>query len=199
VLPLSSWAEYTDRFVNLEGKAQIFEKAIKPVGHSRPAYDIVNSIARELKNPLFESKENLQKDIDALLAFDSADEPEMKPVEVKYAEDKKTPGFDIPMLVVDQLHHFGHWTEKSHSLSEFCNEAFLEMSPALAEKLKVEDGTIVRVESEVARINLPVKISEIIDSNVVLAYRNFATSPVNNLQMRKRRIDWVKIARVEGS
>ncbi len=199
VLPLSSWAEYADRFVNLEGRVQKFEKAINPIPHSRPAFDIINSIAKELKNPLFESKDKLQKDIDSLLEFDSADEPEMKPVEVKYTEDKKTPGFDIPMLIVDQVHHYGHWTEKTHSLSEFCNEAFLEISPALAEKLNVDDGTIVRVESEVARINLPVKISEIIDGNVVLAYRNFATSPVNNLQMRKRRVDWVKIARVEGS
>jgi len=199
VLPLSSWAEYSDRFVNLEGRAQEFGRAVKPRGHSRPAYDIINGIAKELKHPLFEDKAELQKEINTLLNFDSADEIKMNLVEVRFEEDKRDEGFDSPLLVVDQVHHFGHWTEKTRSLPAFCNEAFLEMSPSNAEKLEVEEGEIVRIESKVGKINLPVKISEFIDNDVVLAYRNFTASPVNTLQMRKRRIDRVKISKVEGS
>jgi len=100
---------------------------------------------------------------------------------------------------VDQVHHYGHWTEKTRSLSAFCNESFVEMSPSMAEKLEVEDGLIVRLESKVGKMNLPVKVSEIIDNDVVTVYRNFTASPVNTLQMRKRRVDRVKITRVEGS
>lgn len=199
VLPLSCWVEYGDRFVNLEGRVQEFEKAIKPVGHSRPAFDIINGIAKELKSSLFENKDELKNEIDALLGFDGFDEISMEPVEVKQETDKRAEGFEYPLLIVDQLHHFGHWTEKTRSLSAFCSEAFIEVSPSIAEKLELEEGHIVRVESEVAKINLPVKISEYIDNNVVLAYRNFAASPVNILQMRKRRIDRVRISKVEGS
>ena len=63
----------------------------------------------------------------------------------------------------------------------------------------VKDGTIVRVESEVARQNLPVKISEWLENDVVFVYKNFSASPVNTLQMRKRKVDRVKITVVEGT
>jgi predicted molibdopterin-dependent oxidoreductase YjgC len=67
----------------------------------------------------------------------------------------------------------------------------------LAERLELENGTIVRVESEVGKVILPVRISEHIDSDVVLLSGNFAAMPVNVLQMRKRRIDRVKLTKVE--
>ena len=122
----------------------------------------------------------------------------MKPVEVRHTEDKLNPDYVTPFMVVDQLHHYGHWTEKSKSLSAFCNEAFVEISPSFAEKLQVKEGDILRVESEIGKINLPAKISEFVDNEVVLLYRNFSVSPVNQLQMRKRRVDRVKITKVEA-
>ena len=61
----------------------------------------------------------------------------------------------------------------------------------------VEEGEIVKVESEVGKVVLPVKISEIIENNLALIPRNFPATGVNKLQMRKRRSDRVKISKMD--
>ena len=73
----------------------------------------------------------------------------------------------------------------------------MELSPSLAEKLHAETGTLIRVESEVGKAILPVIISEHIDNEVAVVSRNFSANPVNGLQMRKQRVDYVKLTRVE--
>jgi predicted molibdopterin-dependent oxidoreductase YjgC len=199
VLPLSSWAEYDGQFVNLEGTVKDFKAAVKPFGRSLPGYELINKIAAEMKTPVFESPEQLHNEVKSVLDFNLPGDLIGEFVDVKYGEEKINPDFPTPLIVADQLHHFGYLTEKTRSLSAFCGEAFLEISPAMAERLTVENGSIVRIESETGKINLPVKISENIDNDVVVAYRNFSASPVNVLQMRKRRVDRVKITRVEGA
>lgn len=197
VLPLSSWAEYCGTFVNLEGTVQRFDAAVKPIGHSLPAYEIARKISTELKVQLFDTVEALENETSAVLETNSLEELKSELHEVRYTRDELNPEYPIPLFVVDELHHFGHLTEKSKSLSAFCSEAFLEMSPAMAEKFRIEDGTLIRLESEVGKIVLPVRISSFIDNDVVTATRNFTTTSVNILQMRKRRIDRVKLSRVE--
>ncbi|RKX21131.1 MAG: NADH dehydrogenase (quinone) subunit G [Candidatus Zixiibacteriota bacterium] len=198
VLPISSWLEYDSSFVNLGGVEQKFNAAIKPIGFSLPAYQMINKIASEFKTSLFETVDDLKSEVETLMQSDP-DRHSFDLCNVEYIEEKRNPEFDIPLLIANERHHFGHLTEKSNSLSAFCSEAFLEISPSLAEKLRVNDGSIIRVESEVGKINLPVKISEFIENDVVMAYRNFSTNPVNILQMRKRNVDRVKLTAVEGT
>jgi NADH-quinone oxidoreductase subunit G len=197
VLPLSGWAEYDGRFINLEGTVQEFNRAIKPVGHSLPAYEIIARLAAEMKTALYGSLQDLDAEMAALLSLSEQREFERRLNEVSHVPEKVLPEFPLPLYVIDELHHFGHLTEKSKSLSTFCGEAFAEISPALAEKFDAADGMLMRVESEVGKIVLPVKISHTIDHDTVLIPRNFPTSPPNVLQMRKRRIDRVRLTRIE--
>ena len=150
-----------------------------------------------MKTPLFNKVEQLDDEINRLLELknDAAFRPGLH--EVKLLRDEYDESYPIPLFVVDELHHIGHLTEKSKSLSAFCSECYLEISPAQAEKLSARNGTLIRVESEVDKIVLPVKISEFIDNDVAVIPRNFSASPVNALQMRKRRIDRVRYTRVE--
>ena len=197
VLPLAGIGETSGVFVNLEGRAQRFDKAVKPAGQSLPTYEILNRIAAELKAPLYKSEDDLHGEIDKLLELKQSPAPIPELLEVKYIDDKPGDEFNIPLFVSDELHHFGHLTEKSNSLSAFCGDAALEVSPSQAERLHAEEGTLIRVESEVGKIILPVHISEFIDNDVAMVYRNFSTTPVNSLQMRKHRIDYVRLTRVE--
>jgi NADH-quinone oxidoreductase subunit G len=52
VLPVSSWAESDGTFVNAKGLAQESEKAIAPLGDSRPGWKVVTALARELGKSL---------------------------------------------------------------------------------------------------------------------------------------------------
>ncbi len=197
VLPLCSWAEHDGSFINLEERKQDFKKALKPAGYSLPAYEILNKIAAELKVELFDSAAALEAEYAPLLDESNPHSPKLEFQQVKRTPDEIKPEYPMALYVADELHHFGHMTEKTKSLSAFCNEAFLEVSPQTAEKLHAENGTLIRVESEVGKVVLPVKISELLESDTVLIPRNFSATPVNILQMRKRRIDRVRLTRVE--
>jgi len=197
VLPLAGWAEYEGSFINLEGRRQSFDQVINQVGHARPAWDIVARLAVLMKTPLFDKIEQMDDEIATLLDLKDDPAPESGLREVKLLRDEYDESYPIPLYVVDELHHFGHLTEKSKSLSAFCSEGYLEISPALAEKLSAQDGTLIRVESEIDKMVLPVKISGFIDNEVAVIPRNFSATPVNALQMRKRRVDRVRLTRVE--
>jgi NADH-quinone oxidoreductase subunit G len=52
VLPACTWAEAAGTYVNAKGLAQESERAIRPQGDSRPAWQIVAAVARELGHDL---------------------------------------------------------------------------------------------------------------------------------------------------
>ncbi len=197
VLPLAGPAEISGAFINVEGRLQHFDKAINSPGQALPGYEIMNRLAEAMKNPLYESDSQLQDEITTLLDIERVAPVISELKEAKYLTEEPGENFNIALIVADELHHFGHLTEKSKSLSAFCSESFLEISPALAEKYHSQNGTLLRIESEVGKIILPVRISEHIDNNVAIIYKNFSATPVNGLQMRKRRVDYVKLSRVE--
>ncbi len=196
-LPLSSWAEYAGEYVNLEGKVQRTERAIMPVGQSRPGFEIMNMLAEKFGEKLFSSPTAMASEIEALLRLTSAIELPEEFLEVRASGDMADESFPIPLFVVDDLHHSGHLTEKCASLTNFAGEAYVEISADLAARYGLEEGAPVRVESEVGKVIAPVKISEYLDTDVVLVPRNFSATAVNSLLMRKRRLDRVRISKMD--
>lgn len=199
VLPLCSWAEYDGDYVNLEGRVQRAARAVKPVGMSKPGYEIINSIAEKFgKSEKIGNNEQMQSEIDQLLKAQANDSLPQKFCETKSIDEVKESDYKIPMMICDDPHHSGYLTEKSPSLINFSGESYLELSPRLAEEYKLENGDSVRVESPVGKIILPARISEHIENDVVLIARNFSSTSVNSLLMRKQRIDLVKLSKVDG-
>lgn len=197
VLPLASWAEYQGDYVNLEGRNQTAERAVKPIGQSKPVYEIVEKIAAKFDSPLYKNEGEAETEIKSLLALDITQKMPGGITQFEYEIDEKTEDTSYPIYVVDDPHHCGHLTEKAPSLVNFASEPYVEMSPELAGKLNVKNNEPVRLESEIARVVVPVKISEVLEGNVVLVPRNFTAKKVTSIFMRKRRIDRVKITRVD--
>jgi predicted molibdopterin-dependent oxidoreductase YjgC len=196
VLPLASWAEYDGNYVNLEGRLQTAQAALKPPGESLPGYEIVAMMADALGKKLFESATERDEEMRRLLALDGVislptDFAEVKPVTEETREE-----FPLALYICDDAHHSGHLTEKAASLVNFQSEAYLEMSADLAARHHLAEGGSVRVESEVGKIIVPARISEHIENDVLVMPRNFTASPVTSLLMRKRRIDRVRISKV---
>ncbi|MCK4461698.1 MAG: hypothetical protein KAW46_07820, partial [candidate division Zixibacteria bacterium] len=102
-----------------------------------------------------------------------------------------------PLFVMDDPHHFSHLSEKASSLANFVGEAYIELSPSVADEYKLADGDPIRVESESGKLILPVKISNWIKDDTVKIPRNFYTTPVTSLLRRKVRVDRVKISKVD--
>ena len=47
VLPMCSWAEYDGEYVNLEGRIQTAQRAVKPLNEAKPAFEIIDAIAEQ--------------------------------------------------------------------------------------------------------------------------------------------------------
>ncbi|UCC43092.1 MAG: NADH-quinone oxidoreductase subunit NuoG [Candidatus Zixiibacteriota bacterium] len=196
VLPLSSWAEYTGDYVNLEGRVQTASKAIHPIGDSRPGYAIVEAIADRLENTLYTAEDYRRDEIDTMLEVDTACPVPNLYVPSKGGQDEDDAEYPIALMIGDDPHHRGHYTEKSASLTSHVGEAYLELSPDLAAGHEIKEGDSVRIESPVGKVVLPARISEHIRNDIVFVPRNFPSAPVTSLLMRKRRIDRVRISKV---
>ncbi len=196
VLPMSSWAEYEGDYMNLEGRVQHAHAGIKPLHESKPPLEIMEMVAEKLGAEGFGSREQRQKEIDAILAVANDDGEVGEYLEVTPVTEESSEEYPVSALLCDDPHHSGHLSEKAPSLVNFCAEPYIEMSRDLAARYDISSGDPVRVESEVGKVVVPARISEQIDNDVVLLPRNFASTAVNSLFMRKRRIDRVKLSKV---
>jgi len=197
VLPMSSWAEYPGSYINQEDRIQKVPAAIKQLHQSKTPLEIVKCVAEKLDAKLFEDDDQLNNEIEQLLALKKKSNLPDEFCEVKYTQEEIEEDFKIPLFIGDDPHHSGYLTQKSNSLINFKSEAYLDMSPDLAQKLGIGDGESVRVESPVGKIIIPTKISDCLDNDVVFIPRNFSTTQVTSLLMRKKRIDRVKITKVD--
>jgi NADH-quinone oxidoreductase subunit G len=198
VLPLSSWAEHAGRYVNLEGRIQQAERGIKPFHESRPGFDIMAALSLTMGQKLFASEAEREKQVDQLFAIERALPFPSGWLEVKQAATDAEPTYPVQLVLGDDAHHRGHLTEKAGSLTAFCNDAYAELSAELADKLEVQEGDAVRIESKIGKLIAPVRISADLEGDVVFVPRNFSSTRLNGLQSRKVRIDWVRLNKVSG-
>ena len=197
VLPLCSWAEYDGEYVNLEGRVQGAKKAIKPLYESKLAYEIFDELSERFGKKLFNSAEERKGEISTLLGLNSTIKWPAEYLPVKMESPQLEKGYPYVLFVGDDPHHSGHRTEKSPSLLNFCSEAYVELSSALADKLDIEDGESVRVESPVGKVIVKARISKYLETDVVFMPRNLSSTAVTSLLMRKKRLDSVKITKLE--
>ncbi|MBI5265665.1 MAG: NADH-quinone oxidoreductase subunit NuoG [candidate division Zixibacteria bacterium] len=196
VLPLAGWAEYRGEYFNLEGRLQSAEPGIAPLNEARPAHQILESLAEQCGSPLFAGMDQRNAEMEKILKVDIRRPWPTGLIEVKPQPQETAPERTVALIMGDDPHHSGYLTEKAPSLVGFCGEAYAELSPELAAKLKVGAGDSVRLEAATGKIIVPVRVSEHIDNDVVFVPRNFMAAPVNSLVSRKQRVDWVKISKV---
>jgi predicted molibdopterin-dependent oxidoreductase YjgC len=133
-----------------------------------------------------------------MLDCNSSGQLPVRPVKLNASEsdEGEVDVYPIPVFLVDDPHHSGHLTEKSHSLSAFTPHPYVEISPGLAAELGVADGDSVRVESSLGKVIVTVRISAHLQSRVALMPRNFSAVSANQLLSRKKRINRVKLSAV---
>jgi NADH-quinone oxidoreductase subunit G len=196
VLPLSSWAEFAGDYVNLEGRCQSTEAAIKPRFESLPGFDILQRLSGAMEAQLFADAAECDEQVKRLLAKDSVLPWPDDFLEVKSGSDEADPDYPVVLFIGDDPHHCAHLTEKAESLVNFCGEAYIEISPELASEIDAHEGDSVRVESPVGKIVGPVRISDLLEGKVAFVPRNFSSTAVTSLLMRKKRLNYVKTSKV---
>jgi len=197
VLPLCSWLEYDGSYVNLEGRTQSTQAALRPIGQARSGLEIVKAVADRFGVDLFENQEAAESEVERLLRAEEDVSLPNEFVEVKAPELPEDKEYRHPLYLVDDPHHAGHLTEKSPSLANFVGEAYIEISPAVASEYGLSSGDPVRVESSCGKLILPVKVSDWLKGDAVKVPRNFYATPVTSLLNRKTRVDRVKVSKVD--
>jgi len=197
VLPLAGWSEQNGSFVNVEGRYQRFDRALKPLKGARTGIDILNDLSAALDAPLAMDEAALQNETRAVVdAWKRAPRDTSRVFEVKYTAPGNHEGYPYRLLIGNDLHHFGYLTEHCPSLMRFTPEAYLELSPNLAEKLKIKDGALVRVESATGKLVLKARISEFFEGDVLFIPNNFSAIEVNSLVSHESG-GWVKIEKLD--
>ncbi|MGH2711955.1 MAG: NADH-quinone oxidoreductase subunit G [Actinomycetota bacterium] len=157
VLPAAALIEREGHMTDWEGRSQPVSPVRGPAGVSRPDWLIFQELSEAMGSDMgFRSIEKLQAEMEQLLAprtvpFSGASSRREAP-----AEGDGLTLFSYPLLV-DEGRLSVDATELKATLGE---DPFVELHPADAERLGLEDGATARVRTEAAEAELPVRLSD---------------------------------------
>ncbi|MBM3153847.1 MAG: formate dehydrogenase subunit alpha [Chloroflexi bacterium] len=205
VLPAASFVEKEGTFTNFEGRVQRLRKAFNPLGDSLPDWEIVLRLANKMDYPMaYLAPKEVMDEIAELVplysgvSYTRLDVKGPRDVRVNYRQSEhkqfllleQVPQpiesgdvFPFTLLVGNVLYQFGTGTRSSRSarLKKFVPEAFVEINPADARKLKVKDGNKVRVSSLVGQVTVAARITESVGKGSLFMPASWPESPVFGL------------------
>ncbi|MEE8473159.1 MAG: formate dehydrogenase subunit alpha [Dehalococcoidia bacterium] len=104
---------------------------------------------------------------------------------LEYRPPDETPDEEYPLILTTErtLWHFhtGTMTRKVPGLNELRNEELVEMHPADAQKLGIEDGEMVKVTSRRGEVEARLLVTEVSPPGVVSMTFHFTEAPTNVL------------------
>ena len=184
VLPAASFAEKEGTFTNFEGRVQKLNRAIEPVGDSRPDWAIVLELARYMGQPMpYSSLQEVSDEIDELVPKETPVEPGLfVPVEYRPVSISGD-GYPLTLLAGSVLPHFGSGTRslRAWRLKKFSPAAWVEVSGADAQQLGLADSDLVKVVSPVGEVTAAVRVTGTLPQGMLFMPISFPESPVNVL------------------
>lgn len=179
VLPVCSFAEKDGTYTNLEKRVQKIKKALPCYGESKPDLEIFTDLCERMGCP---TSTDVGKEVTGI--YESAHKP---------WEDNNWKGKFIPvesdgvkadkdeLLLVSGGSHFysGSFSAWSPHLLEIKGEACVEISYQDAKRLGIDEGSLVKVSSKNAEIELKAKISRHIPEGVAVV----ETHPLLNVMV----------------
>ncbi|MGQ9584503.1 MAG: NADH-quinone oxidoreductase subunit NuoG [Anaerolineae bacterium] len=220
VLPAAGPAAEEGTYTNLEGRVQHLGAGLRPLGASRPDWQIVQDLARALIAELGEeSGRNVAAwqfdspgavfaemakalpaynglSYEALGAYGVVRPPAGPALTVgRAALSVLEPSEEYPFIlwVGRVLYDRGTLASCSRPLLELVPEATLTMHPKDAAQVGVPKGAQVRVRSEVGEVVLPVRTDADVPPGVVIATRNLGEEPLGALLLPDQRVALVRL------
>jgi predicted molibdopterin-dependent oxidoreductase YjgC len=226
VLPAASFAEQEGTFINTERRVQRVRRAIKPVGLSKPDWEIIQALAQKLNLPWkHQSPKEIWDEVRRLtphyfggMSYERLDEQGLQwpcPTEdhpgTPILHRKSWSGeenrfacgigqfstIDYRPLAVEKTdqrypfilttgrslyqYHTRSMTGRVQGLNELFGEEHLQINPLDAEKLGINPGDLVKVESPRGSITARVEITDGVPVGLVSMTFHFADSATNLL------------------
>jgi len=183
VLPASTFAETEGTFINGEGRLQKFNKVIDPLGEAKPDWWIISQLARRMgskgfpfKNPSEITKEmikvvpsfsnvsytDLEKGQKIFTQEETKKARPFIPVKYSNSHQRKSKKYPFLMFLDYSLDYYRSLSlcQESRGLKAVRDSRWIKISPEDAEKLNLEEGESIFVESSSGKFKGSVKITK---------------------------------------
>lgn len=183
VLPACSWAEKDGTFMSAAGNVQKIRKIVKETGESIPDWEILLRLSKAMGKDLgLNSLNEINAQVSEKLSAPGKKDLKLSfnPAPYELIENLNS---EFPMLLVTAniLQHSGALSSLSRNLDSVVSDAYLELSPADAEKYKIKNESYVKVISKRGEILLKAIVSNEVPEKTVFVPIHFAHAKVNTL------------------
>ena len=190
VLPALAWSEKEGTYTNLERRMQHVRRAVDIQGMED--WRIISEIGKRLEVSMpYNSSEDIMaemvrvsplhtgltyEDVDkgnALWPYKGeplrAEMPSLSLSDENIIADKGK----LYLMVRRPLFHSGTLSRRSYALNNICSEPYLRISRAVAERLSVKDGDVLKVSTVKGSLQVKTKVDISLNDSAVLLTNNF--------------------------
>jgi predicted molibdopterin-dependent oxidoreductase YjgC len=218
VLPAASFAETGGSFINVTGRVQAIQPALRPPGQARADWWIIAQVATRLVDSKrrrtwdFAGPEEILSEIAKVLpgyrGLDAAkvgdtgwqrSRPEAKAKRslshVEQAPPRPDPDYPLILVTGRVLYDRGTLLRRAERIRNLVPEAYVTIHPTDAERFGVADGDDASLVSAVGRLGLTVQVSTEVMPGVAFAPENLSAAPLSVLFSDRSTLPRVRIAK----
>jgi predicted molibdopterin-dependent oxidoreductase YjgC len=202
ILPGTSFAEKEGTFTSMEGRVQRVRRAISPVGHSRPDWEILSELSTRMGYPMnYQSPAQVMEEISSIVpSYAAMTYPQLerngirrpmtptarkKFFPVEFREPSEKPDGQYPLWIIPKGFHYpyviGTTTKRCAGLAKVLPGPCVEVHPEDARRAGLGEGDPVNVVSPRGKIKTICKISDAVPRGVAYVATSFYPSFVNDL------------------
>ncbi len=212
VLPAAGFGEVDGSFLNLEGRLSPLQAKVTPRGQSRDDWMIAAELATTQDIELgFETLDELRQDLSSSVdSFADIDWPNLgrgddgplinrtRSWSVDFGSRVEAPavdGYGLALVADRKLWDGGTMVQNSATLAHLPDQARLTMSPSDFEKLGVEEGDAVTIESGSSRAEISVGIDKGLPRGTARIPYRLPGFDIGELISTEQRITTIRVAR----
>jgi formate dehydrogenase alpha subunit len=163
ILPAASFAEKEGTLINTEGKVQRIERALEPLGNSRPDWAILCSLAEKLESKgfVFENADDILSEVVSIIQQFPEKIGSFKLFPLQYTASSETTDMDYPLVLTAErdLYAGGILSEKTEGLRVLRQENHVSINPKDADDFEIADGETIRVISRHGSVETGVRLA----------------------------------------
>ncbi len=157
IFPASSFAEKDGTFTNTERRIQSINKALEPVGNSKPDWQILCDLARKLSRSGFDfnSTEEIMSEVSSITPGLQAPKDKFRFTPLQYKAPAEVTDIDYPLILTTErdLYSGGFLSRKVEGLEILKTKNLVYINPKDAADFEIQDGEMVRVISRWGKIS----------------------------------------------
>jgi predicted molibdopterin-dependent oxidoreductase YjgC len=202
ILPGASFAEKDGTFTSMERRIQRVQKAILPVGDSRPDWKILSDLSTKMGYSMgYQSPAEIMEEIASLvpiyagvtysnlekegIQWSSKNGLKKKFLPIEYNGPAEQPDEKYPLWIMPRGFHYhygiGTTTKRAMGLAKVFPDSCIEVHPEDATKAGLEQGGKVKVVSPRGEVETICKISQAVPKGVAYFASTFFPVFLNNL------------------